>query len=83
MFKMLIVTSSFRFPDQFASSINILQNTNLKISNLRLAVLIKVILVKKKVYIVFFRGKKQDNKTVRYLTKHFVSVRYLTIEFFS
>ena len=47
MFKMLLVISSLRFPDQFASSMNIFQNTNFKISNLRLAVLIKVVLIKK------------------------------------
>ena len=41
------VISSLRFPDQFASSMNIFQNTNFKISNLRLAVLIKVVLIKK------------------------------------
>ena len=47
MFRMLLVISSLRFPDQFASSMNIFQNTNFKISNLRLAVLIKVVLIKK------------------------------------
>ena len=38
---------SLCFPDQFVSSINIFQNTNFKISNLRLVVLIKVVLIKK------------------------------------
>ena len=50
MLKMLLVISSLRFPDQFTSSMNIFQNTNFKISNLRLAVLIKVVFMKK-VYI--------------------------------
>ena len=53
MFKMLLVISSLRFPDQFISSMNIFQNINFKISNLRLAVLIKVVLIKK-VYFFFF-----------------------------
>ena len=37
---------SLRFPDQLASSMNIFQNTNFTIWNLRLAVLIKVVLLK-------------------------------------
>ena len=45
---MLLVISFIRFPDQFTSSMNIFQNTNFKISNLRLAVLIKVVLIEKK-----------------------------------
>ena len=49
MFKKLLVISSLRFPDQFASGMNIFQSTNFKISNLRLAVLIKVVLIKKSV----------------------------------
>ena len=49
--------SSLRFPDQFASSMNIFQNNNFKISNLRLAVLIKVVLIKKK----FNGGMKKVN----------------------
>ena len=52
MFKMLLVISSLRFPDQFASSMNIFQNTNFKISNLRLAVPIKLVLKKRVVYCV-------------------------------
>ena len=51
VFKMLLVISSPRFPDQFASSMNIFQSTNFKLSNLRLAVLIKVVLIKK--YIIY------------------------------
>ena len=41
IFKILLVISSLRFPDHFASSMNICQNTNSKITNLRLPVLIK------------------------------------------
>ena len=77
IFKILLVISSLRFPDQFASSMNIFQNTNFKISNLRLAVLIKVVLIRKSIFLFFL---KHDSKTVRYLTKLFVRVRYLTIE---
>ena len=55
MFKMLLVISSLRFPDQFTSSMNIFQNINFKISNLRLAVLIKVVLIKK-VYFFFYKN---------------------------
>ena len=47
MFKMFLVISSLRFLDQFASSMNIFQNTNFKVSNLSLAVLVKAVRIKK------------------------------------
>lgn len=61
MFKMLLVISSLRFPDQFASSMNIFQNTNFKISNLRLAVLTKVVLIKKKNQNTIHRNFAQED----------------------
>ena len=56
MFKMLLVTSSVSFYDQFEANMTIFRETNFKISNLRLAVLLEVVLIKKSVFMTLIEA---------------------------